>query len=171
MQPDPELEELAQVHPLDVFHDHEVAVVLLALIDDLDDVGMPQPHPGLGLLVEPQHGLGNRARTGVRRTLIATGEPVSLLPPAVDPGEGPLGQVEQRPVVAVEEARGIALLEPLELPARQPPLAHQDAEQGLARAVVGLGPGLAILVARDQPDQRQLIDQRFDVDFGHGKQS
>ena len=105
----------------------------------------------------------------MRSTLIATGEPVLVVLPAVDPGERPLGQVKERPVVAEEEARGVALLEPLELPARQPPLAHQDADQGLARAVLGLGPGLAILVARDQPDQRQLIDQHLDVDFGHGE--
>ena len=88
---------------------------------------------------------------------------------AVDPGEGPLRQVKEGPVVAEEEARGIALLEPLELPARQPALAHQDPDQGLPRTVLGLGPSLAVLVARDQPDQRQLIDERLDIDFGHGE--
>ena len=81
-----------------------------------------------------------------------------MLPP-VDAGERPFGQMEKSPVVAEEEARGVALLEPFKLPAGQPSLAHQDPDEGLPGAVLGLGPGLAVLLTCDQPDQRQLIDQ------------
>ena len=55
---DAELEELAEVHPLNVFHDHVVAVVLRPLIVELNDIGVPQHHPGLGLLVKPHDGIG-----------------------------------------------------------------------------------------------------------------
>ena len=76
----------------------------VAEVEDPDDVGMAEPHAGLGFLVEPLDGVGYRAANGWRRTLTATGWPPSDLLAAIDPGERPLGQVEQDLAAAEEEA-------------------------------------------------------------------
>ena len=46
----------------------------------------------------------------LRSTLIATGLPESVLDPAVDAGERPLGEVEEHLAAAVEEPGGVVLL-------------------------------------------------------------
>src|SRR5271157_3399762 len=168
LETDAQLEELAQVHPFNVLHDHEVTVVLLPLIFEPNDIGMPQSHPGLGLLVEVQHRVGH-GDEALPQDLDRRGRAGLVMLPPIDAGERSLGQMEKGPVVAKEEARGVALLESFKLPTGQPSLAHQDPQQGLPGAVLGLGPGVAVLLARDQPDQRQLIDQRFDINPGHGE--
>ena len=87
---------------------------------------------------------------------------------AIDPGERPLRQVEEHLGVAEEEPAGVALLEPVDLPAREPPLAQQHPQHRVGRSVLGIGRRLAELLARDQAEHRDLIDQHFSVDFGHG---
>ena len=56
-------------------------LVVLANVDDLDDVGMVQPDSGLGLLVETGQRPRDIAANRCRRTLIATGPLVGVCSP------------------------------------------------------------------------------------------
>ena len=104
LDPDAQLHEVAEVHPLDVFHDHEVPILVLPDVDDLDDVGVAQPHAGLGLLVKAIDRVGDLGEPLPehldRQRLAAVG-----MLAAIDPSEGPLRQVEEHLGVAVEETR------------------------------------------------------------------
>ena len=116
--PRAQLHEIAEVHPLDVFHDHVVPILLPPHVDDLDDVGMAQPHAGLGLLVKPIDGLGNHGEP-LPQHLDRQGCLGRDVLAAIDPGEGPLRQVEEHLGIAEEKPAGVALLEPVDLPARE----------------------------------------------------
>ena len=121
--PGAQLHEVAQVHSLDIFHDHEVPLVLLSDVDDLDDVGMTQPDSGLGLLVKPFDGLADHGKP-LAEDLDRQARPWSCyVLAAIDAGESPLRQVEKHLGVAIEKPAGVSLLEPIDLPARQAPLA------------------------------------------------
>ncbi len=146
LEPHPQPEKLAQVHPFDILHDHIMAAVLLALVLQAYDVGVPQPHAGLGFLVKPQHGVGHCGEPLPEHLDGRRGSRLAVLS-AVNSGECPLGQVEQGAVVAEEKAGRVALLQPLHLPARQPALAHESPDEGFRGAVFGLGPGFAVLLA------------------------
>ena len=87
---------------------------------------------------------------------------------AINPGERPLRQVEQHLGVAVEKPAGVALLEPVDLPARERTLAQQHPQRRIRRPVLGIGLRLAKLLARDQAEHDHLIDHHFGVDVGHG---
>ena len=137
-----EPEEIAEVHPLDVLHDHEVSIVLLSDVDDADDIVVAEPDPGLGLLVEPVDRIGDRGEP-LAEHLDREGLPAAGVLAPVDPREGPLGEVEEHLGVAVEETRRVPLLEPLDLPAREPALAEQHPEYGVGRGILGIGRRLA----------------------------
>ena len=98
--------------------------------------------PGLGLLVEPGDG-GRVGDEPVAEDLDGDRLAAGLLRAAVDAGEGPLGEVEEDLAAAEEEAGGVALLEPLDLPARQQPLAEERPGERRERAVLGVGDRLA----------------------------
>ena len=165
-EPDADLQEVAQVGALDVLHDHEVPLVLLAVIEHLDDVGMMELQPGLGLLAEAID------RAGVHEEALAEdldghrlagGDPHA----AIDPREGPLGEVEEDLAAAVEEAAQVALAELVDLPAGHAPLAEQRVRQGVERPVLRGGHRLVGLVLRGQAEQDHLLGQGSGVDFGH----
>ena len=161
-----QLHEIAKVHPLDVFHDHEVPILLPALVDDLDDVGMAELHAGFGFLVKPIDRLGHLGeplaqdldrQRGLGRDVLA----------AINACEGPFGEVEEDLGVAEEETAGVAFLEAIDLPARERPFAQQHPEHGIGRTVLGVGRRFVQLLARDQTEHRHLVNHQFGVEFGH----
>ena len=165
-EPDADLEEVAEVGALDVLHDHEVLPVLLAVIEDLDDVGVMELQPGLGLLVEAidRAGVDEEALAeDLDGDRLAGGDPHA----AIDPREGPLGEVEEDLAAAVEEAGQVALAELVDLPAGHAPLAEQRVRQGVERPVLRGGHRLVGLVLRGQAEQDHLLGQGCGVDFGH----
>ena len=97
-------------------------MILLSHVDDLDDVGMPQPNAGLGLLVKPFDGLADRGKP-LPEDLDRQGRLGRAMLAAIDAGERPLGEVEKHLGVAEEKPAGVALLEPVDLPARDRALA------------------------------------------------
>ena len=77
--------------------------------------------PGLGLLVEADDGVRDVGEPPAQHLDGNRLAGVVVLAP-VDPGEGSLGQMEEGPVVAEEEAGRVPLAEAVDLPARQQPL-------------------------------------------------
>ena len=155
--PGAELHEIAKVHPLDVFHDHVMAILLPPLIDDLNDVGMVQLHAGLGFLVEPIDGVGNLGESLAQHLdgqRCLGGDVLA----AIDAREGSFRQVEEDLGIAEEETAGVTLLEPIDLPARERPFSQQHSKHRVGRAVVGVGPRVLELLARDQTEHRHLVN-------------
>ena len=116
--PGAQLHEIAQVHSLDILHDHEVSMILLSDIDNLDDVGMTEPDSGLGFLVKPFDRLADQGEA-LAENLDREGRLGRAMLAAVNPGERPLREVEEHLGVAVEKPAGVTLLEPVDLPARE----------------------------------------------------
>ncbi len=166
VDPGAQLHEIAEVHALDVFHDHVVAFLLPALVDDLHDVGMAQPHAGFGFLVKSIDRLGHLGEALAqyldRQRSLGGG-----VFTAIDASERPFGQVKKDLSVAEEEPAGVALLEAIDLPARERALSQQHPDDRVGSATVGGGPGFLELFARDQADHCHLVKHHFSVEFGH----
>ncbi len=161
-----DLEQFAEVRPLDILHNHIVVFIFIAVIEDLDDVGVAEPHARLGFLVEAldEAGLGDEAAAehldGDRLT---APEPLS----PIDAREGPLGEVEQDLATAQDEAAPLPFLHSLDLPARHEPFAQQRPDDGFQCPVLGIGTRLGGLFACDQTQQGRVFEEELRVEFGH----
>jgi hypothetical protein len=166
--PGAQLHEIAQVHSLDVFHDHEVPILLLSHVDHLNDIGVTQPHAGLGLLVKPVDSVGKGGKP-LAQDLDRQGRLRRHVLAAVDSGESSLRQVEEYLGVAEEKSARVTLLEPLDLPARDRSFTQQQSQHRVRLGVLGIRRGLSHLLGRDQPEHPHLIEHHLGVDFGHGQ--
>ncbi len=163
-----QLHEVAKVHSLDIFHDHEMSMVLLSDVDDLDDIGMAQPDAGLGLFVKPLDSLADR-REPLAKDLDRQGRLGRDVLAAIDAGEGPLREVEEHLGVAIEKPAWVSLLEPIDLPARQDaPFVRASAAP--CRAMRPRPRPSPREAARARPSRAShLIDHHFGIKIGHGK--
>ncbi|GAC1473935.1 MAG: hypothetical protein NVSMB9_23420 [Isosphaeraceae bacterium] len=144
-----------------------MAPVFLAVVEDLDDIGMLQLHPGLGFLVEAIDGVavGNEA---VSQDLDGDGQTRVLLDTTIDPREGSLGKVEEDLAPAIEEPRGVFLLETVELPAREESLSEKRSRDGGEGGIVGIGDGFAGLLSIHKPEHDGVVREGLGFEIGHG---
>ena len=119
-----QLHEIAKVHPLDVFHDHVMPVLLASLVDHLNDVLVVQLHARLGFLMKPIDCVWHLGKP-LPQDFDGQGSLGGDVLGAIDARKRPLGQMEKDLGIAEEETAGIAFLEAIDLPARDRTLAQQ----------------------------------------------
>ena len=104
-----------------------------------------------------------------RSTLIATGDARIVVLAAVNPGEGPLGQVEEGPKLPKKKLEGSPFLSRSSCQLVSQPLRIKTRIKASPEPSSASARASRYWSRDDQPDQRQLIDQRLDIDFRHGE--
>jgi hypothetical protein len=116
--------------PLDVFHDHKVTILLPALVDHLNDIGVVKLHAGFGFLVKPVNRIRN-LREALAQNFDRQRDLGRRVLAAIDPREGAFCQVEEDLGIAEKETARVALFEPIDLPARKRTLSEQHSHHAI----------------------------------------
>ena len=164
-------QQLAQVGPLDEFHDDEILAGGRLGIDrqDFDDVGVVEGHADASLTheqVDPLRILG----PVMTQDLDGHHPPGESVLRPEDPSEAPRGYFVKEIVAAEHKSLPVAFAEFADLPRRQVSLAHQNHEQKLGRSTLAsqFCPGVLELRLGNQSDLEELLSGCVCIELCHG---